>query len=260
MHVYIRSGWLRFLPTNALSVAEVLVDHERLTLGAIHVALTTHKDLEAGLAAPAWEPLRQYTDKELIDLAEDDGKPPESAVEANADEAQHHEARIAEVDAAAESMGVQPVRTLFDALEYMVACNVVTRSIADGETWFALNPGAPLPTEVLPMTADEQAAEDSLRWRHLNEPHVQDIIGLFHPGDADPPTMRRTSLQKLARELRLDVETTRIALACLLQDPDFTASRNPETVLDHEVFEIRVDWETFNRTRFSVRFTMPGEE
>jgi hypothetical protein len=49
-------------------------------------------------------------------------------------------------------------------------------------------------------------------------------------------------LQRLARELDVDVETARAGLATLLRHRDFTANRGPERTHDHEVFEITVDW------------------
>ncbi|SER76573.1 hypothetical protein SAMN05216188_11575 [Lentzea xinjiangensis] len=91
-----------------------------------------------------------------------------------------------------------------------------------------------------------------MRWRLLYEPVVQDIIRLFKPNDPHPVDMLRTSLQRLARDLGADVDTTRAALTALAQREDFTVSADPDQFTEYHVFEIRVDWDVFARSRISV--------
>jgi Family of unknown function (DUF6042) len=164
------------------------------------------------------------------------------------------------MDAASAALEVAPVRTMADLLEFMVACTVLTRN-GDGDigvTRYALNPHAALPAEVLPLSNDQKAAEDALRWSHLYEPIAQQIIGLFKPGESGQVDVIRTSLQSLAERLGADTETARAGLGELLQEPDFTSNCNPERILDHQIFEVRVDWPTFRQTRLPMRLTGPS--
>jgi hypothetical protein len=112
---------------------------------------------------------------------------------------------------------------------------------------------APLPDEVLPLTAETQADEDKIRWMQLYEPTTQKIIRQFRPNDDDRPAALTISLQRLDRQLGVDVETARADLGVLMFEGDFTVSRDPQTVPEHAVFEIRVDWERFAQQRFSLR-------
>jgi hypothetical protein len=75
---------------------------------------------------------------------------------------------------------------------------------------------------------------------------------LFHPGDEHRVDVKRTSLQRLARELGLDVETVRAGVVALVSDADFTASLDPEELFEHQVFEIVVDWELFAQSRLTI--------
>jgi hypothetical protein len=71
--------------------------------------------------------------------------------------------------------------------------------------------------------------------------------------------VKRTSLQRLARELDVDVETARAGLTTLLRGRDFTANRDPERTREHEVFEIAVDWERSAQSRISFQFADPPD-
>jgi hypothetical protein len=79
-----------------------------------------------------------------------------------------------------------------------------------------------------------------------------------HP-NPDRLEVKRTSLQGLARELDVDVETARAGLATLLRAADFTADCDPEQTQDDEDFEITAGWETFARTRIAIGLADPPD-
>jgi hypothetical protein len=112
-----------------------------------------------------------------------------------------------------------------ELVDFMVACRVLSTSGSGNETRYEINPAAPLPSEVLPLSDEERADEDRRRWAELHEPAAQKIIGLFHEGEANTER-RQTSLQRLAREIGMDVESARAGVLNLLQDGDFTATVN----------------------------------
>jgi hypothetical protein len=116
-----------------------------------------------------------------------------------------------------------------------------------------LNSAAPLPGEVLQLSEEQEEKEDALRWRRLYEGTAQAIIDLFDPDAAQPREVLRTSLQRLSRTLDIDVESAREGLASLLNVGDFTASIDIEPAAEHPMFELRVDWDRFYRSRFRVR-------
>lgn len=91
-----------------------------------------------------------------------------------------------------------------------------------------------------------------MRWRELYEPVAQDIIRLFKPDSDLPLEVMRTSLQRLARELGIDIDTARAGLAVLVGEPDFSANRDPELIAEHAVIEISVDWEVFAEHRIGI--------
>jgi hypothetical protein len=111
-----------------------------------------------------------------------------------------------------------------------------------------------LPDEILPLSDDRRNQEDMLRWETMYEPVAQRIINLFTPDEVDGPDSKRTSLQRLAYDLGVDVETVRAGLVTLLVTGDFTASHDPNVVTERQVFEIRVDWDLFGANRVSIGF------
>jgi hypothetical protein len=256
--LYLRSGWNRYLPIGAVELFSQFVIYGKQTLGQLNGHLTSGRS--NGLSGNAWDALKVWTEEDrqrLIDEGEEDV---ESVEELNATEQRDHASRVARFERLADAIEVPHVNTMFDVLTFAIACHVVTATFEDGDTWLEMNPQAPLPEEILPLSDEEQTREDDLRWRDINEPIAQAIIGLFRPDDEVRPEAKKTSLERLARELDVPVDDARAGLACLLKDPDFTANRDPETLREHEVFEIRVDWEVFARTRFSLRFAEPGED
>ncbi len=263
--VYTRGGWMRYLPPAAVNVVRALLD-EPQTVEQIDANLRASEFTAAGWQSEAWEPLHPWTDEELAAQRADpdfgDETDDADAATVNAEEAAEREARIAEVDGYSRHLGVAPVRTLADVLELMVACRILTRTGDGGGTVVDFAFDAPLPAEVLPLSAEEREKEDRLRWRSAYEPVAGSIIGLFDPDLEDRPDRLRTSLQRLARQLDVDAETARAAALLLLEDEDFTANRELERIAEHQVFELTVDWERFDRERMSLRLAMPepGEE
>jgi uncharacterized protein DUF6042 len=116
------------------------------------------------------------------------------------------------MDAASAALGVAPVRTMADLLEFIVVCTVLTAAGEQGQRRYALNPQAALPAEVLPLAGDDQAAEDQARWQRNHEPAAQGIIGPFRLGDTGRPDVMRANLRALATVLGINTETARAML------------------------------------------------
>ncbi|MEU7822983.1 DUF6042 family protein [Catellatospora sp. NPDC049133] len=244
------TGWNRFLPGRAILIAGFL-SHQPMTHDELHDVLLAQ--VPDGMADSAWEQLDPYTDEELADLAKDWGREPETAAQANAEDEQRRAEDIADMATYAAALGAAHVDTMDDLLAFMVAARLVVVDDDGGQPRYDLNPDAPLPEEVLPLSEERRAQEGKIRWLQLYEPTAQNIIRQFRPDEADRPTALTTSLQRLSRQLGVDVETTRAGVGVLLAEGDFTTSRDPETVPEHAVFEIRVDWRRFAQQRFNLR-------
>lgn len=230
-------GWVRFLPPPSSMIFAALACCGEPTVSDIAM-FSDLRNTNLGLGIPVWGELDADTDGE---------------------EAAEQRDQIGEIDRYAAGLGLKPVRTLGDVLDYMTACGLLVALPGADSNRYRLNPTPPLPGEVLNLDADVQAREDRFRWNDLHEPIAQQIIRLFTSPEAGHPTSKRTSLQRLARELMVDVETTRAGLTALLSSEDFTATRDPDTVTEHEVFEIHVDWDVFADTRVSIRRAGPDE-
>lgn len=248
-------GWTRFLPAASVMVFTAVGTFDTPTEEQFDQFMTTARD-QAGLAGSAWEEPHTWTTEELDEHHIENPPDPHGPVtvdEVNAQERREHEAEIARVDRYASALGVPPVRTIADLITFMAACRLlVTRTNDDGQLCYELNPAPPLPHEVLPLTGEESDFEDSMRWDWIHEPTAQEIISLFTPDAPAPPSSKRTSLERLARELGSDIETARAGLISLLQSAEFTATRDIETVTEFQVFDIRVDWEMFAINRITV--------
>lgn len=230
-------GWVRFLPPPSSMIFAALACCGEPTDSDIAL-FSDLRNTNLGLDTPVWGELDADTDEE---------------------EAAEQRAKIAEIDRYAAGLGLSPVRTLADVLDYMTACGLLVALPGDDENRHRLNPTPPLPAEVLNLEPDVQAREDRFRWNDLHEPTAQRIIRLFTSPKTGHPNSKRTSLQRLARELMLDVETTRAGLTVLLSSEDFTATRDPDSVTEHEVFEIQIDWDVFAATRVSIERAGPDE-
>jgi hypothetical protein len=254
-HIYIDAGWQRHLPVTAIGVMHALVAGGTLTRQEIGDYVDTLRTgPQGGLASPAWEPLQPWTDEELAELAEEcpggaHGGGRRTAAEANAEDERERAEQVALLHTHAVALGVPPVHTMGDLLEFMVACTLLACYDDGIMRRYALNPRAALPGEVLPLSADKRAEEDELRWHFLHQPTAKVIIALFQPDAEHRPNVKRTSLRQLARELNVDVETTRAGLTTLLSEGDFSTNQDPERVPENETIEISVDWEKFTQIR-----------
>lgn len=220
------------------------------------------------MGRPAWDPVKTWTDEEWEQARQDaeDGPfaygpdAPATAAEKNAEETEHHKEELARSDAYSTALGTSPVRTMGDVLDYMIACGVIIERLDGNKTVYDLNPGAALPGEVLPLSETDLAAEDHLRWRDTHESTAQPIIALFRPEEQQQVERKKTSLERLARELDSDVESVRAGVLNLLADSDFTATIDVERAEPHKVFELVVDWELFNTNRISLHLASGGHD
>jgi hypothetical protein len=122
--VYTRGGWMRYLPPSAISILGPLLN-EAQTAQQVDAELRRSQYTASGWQTEAWEPLHPWTDEELAAQRADPdfGDPTDDAdaATANAEEAAERAARVSELDGFSEHLGVAPVRTLGDLLEFMVA-------------------------------------------------------------------------------------------------------------------------------------------
>lgn len=263
--VYFGRGWSRTLPPSAVVVLGVLINEGPLTRAQLDEQLRPAvAGGGQGLAGPAWEQLQEYTEEELADqrahfagttFEVDEQEEPRSAEEVTAEEAALRQEHLAEMDRYSAALGVAPVRTLGQLVDLMTACRVLS---VDGAGRYAINPATPLPGEVLPLSAEESALQDRLRWSDLHYGTAQAVIELFEPGGERVDRIR-TSLQKLARHVGADVESVRGAVVNLLEEGDFSASLEVTTAAEHRVFELSVDWERFARSRITIRLAEPAQ-
>jgi len=214
---------------------------------------------DLGWNSTAWEPLDDYTDEGLQQLrAEFEDTPfaagsdePGSAEDVMAEENRLRLEHMDDLDRWSLELEVGPVRTLHDLLEFMIAARVLSKVGASDEAVLQLNSSAPLPSEVLSLSDHDRRVDDELRWQRLHEPAAQAVIDLFDP-DGTATTTLRTSLQRLSRQIGMDTESVRAGILNLLQNDDFTATVDIERLLEHQVFELMVDWEKFSRSRISI--------
>jgi hypothetical protein len=110
-----------------------------------------------------------------------------------------------------EALGVAPVRTMGGMLTFMLTAGVVVAIDDAGGERLTINPAASLPGEVLPLSDETREREDRIRWEGLHEPTAQRIIRQFRPDDEDSLTVVTTSMQRLSRQLGVDIEGARRA-------------------------------------------------
>jgi hypothetical protein len=260
--IWFELGWSRYAPDGALAIIRPLVSLGPLTEGELgrHL-MPSPKAPDLGWDSTAWEPLNEYTDEGLRQLREEfDPTPfaaspdePATAAEAMAHEAQLRREHMDDVDQWSRAFGLAPVRTLRHLLGFLLAAGVLTKvgTGAGADQLIRLNETTPLPSEVLALSEDDRRAEDALRWQELHEPAAQAVIDLFDP-HGEPISTLRTSLQRLSRQTGRDIESVRAGILNLLMDGDFVASADLERVLEHQVFELSVDWNQFRSSRISI--------
>lgn len=258
--IWFSLGWSHHVPATGLAIIQPLFSQGPLSAKELGQHLVpSPKAPDLGWESTAWEPLDDYTEESLQQLrAEFEDTPfaagpdePDTAEAVMAEESRLRLERMDEVDGWSRELGVEPVRTLRDLLEFLLAAGVLSTSGAGDAALIQLSESAPLPGEVLSMSDDERRADDDMRWQRLHEPAAQALIDLFVP-DGTATTTLRTSLQRLARHLDLAVESVRAGVLNLLNDGDFSASADVERLLDHQTFELTIDWERFRSSRITI--------
>lgn len=254
-------GWSRAVPANALAIyTEMIFAEVPLTRDELHVSIAASVHTPDGLRSSVWEPLNEWTDEEIAQLDHDfpqfESSESQSAEDVTAKERAEREVAIADLDRYFESKGLKSDHTLGGLLELLVACEVILRG-EDGR--YRFNADAPLPGEALPLSPEEAATQDEMRWERIHEPVAQAIIKMFRPEGEDVDQLL-TDLGQLSSHLGKDAEDARSAIQVLLANGDFAASVDVETVEMHQSFVLRVDWEKFHASRISVRFGGSGVE
>ena len=264
-------GWLRYLPPASILFMGALANQGPLNKVDLGDWIRAGcRDGERGWDAEAWDPVKVWTDEEWQQArdAEEHGPfpfafgpdDPADAAGANAEEIEDRERELARSDAYSQALGIAPVRTMADVLRYMIACGVVIERTEGEDVVYDLNPDVELPAEVLPLSDEDRAREDSLRWQDVHEATAQSIIRLFDPDGEDRPERKRTSLTRLARELDSDFESVRAGVLNLLDEGDFTTTIDIEDAAPPQAFELVVDRERFAATRISLRFAVGGND
>lgn len=247
-------GWSRFLPHAGDDLVRIL-EAGPATRAAIAPQLG-EVDEDLGWASPSWyepDPDDEFTDQELRELDEQFGSfGAQSAEEANAEEAALRAAKVAAVDGYARGLGLGPLRTAEDVLGYLLAARVVVAQGEEGapeQVRYALNASVPAPGEVLVISEEERASEEAIAWRRPYERAAQDILFTFDSRIPGTTQSRKTTLERLGREIGADAEAARGGVMCLLVDGDFTATIDVEHAESHKVFELIVDWAVYATVR-----------
>jgi hypothetical protein len=152
-------GWTRYMPPASILFLGALTNEGPLSQTALEEWVSAGaRQGELGWDAPAWDPIKVWTADEWKEFPEDDWGPfqgdpaqyPEDVAEANALEVQDHERALKRSDTYSWALGVEPVRTMGQVLDYMVACGVMIVRDDGDEPVYELNPEAALPSEVFP--------------------------------------------------------------------------------------------------------------
>jgi hypothetical protein len=262
--VYVQSGWQRFLPSSAIAILSFLATHGTASPAELNEELQDGVHTSAGLTSNVWEPTPEYTDEELRQLDHNNEDAPiqiqrshQRTARAVNDEAHQKRIRdIAELEAYSSHLGLPSVRTLADLLDFMTAASVLL--LAHGE--YSINPFAPLPEDVFPLSETRREAEAHLRWGQLHQDLAQRIIALFNPGGLYSVNSLSTTIDGLAQSLQAHPRSIREALVVLVDDKDFTVTGDLLHIAADERLNIDVNWEAFYESRFSVRFNEPPAE
>ncbi|POH66022.1 MULTISPECIES: DUF6042 family protein [Cryobacterium] len=261
--VYVQSGWQRFLPSSSIAVLSYLATEGAASPTEIDEELRGNVDTAEGLTSDVWEPPLEFADEELRPLDENsegiplvsDG-PRRSAEVVNAQAQATRIQEIAELEVFSSHLGLAAIRTLADLLDFMTAAQVTV--LADGQ--YSINPAAPLPEEVLPLTEPRRETEAQLRWNQLHQEMSQQTISLFKPEQPYSVNSLSTTINELAQKLGADPQSIREALVILIDEGDFTITRDPLRAAADDPFNVNVNWEAFYVSRLPVRFNNPPSE
>lgn len=267
-------GWFRWLPHAALDFemilnqfseiarSELLATQNILHARRIGIDLDRGEDPETLVAslpeAPAWEPAAPPSDDDR-----DPDDPDHDPVQAFEEDVAERAARVAEHDVLTTRMGLAPVRTAEQVLDLMVAVGLVQAEARGDEEVLRLAADPPLPTEALPMTPEEGAAEDRVRWQSRYARLSQAVLRQFLDEDgAIAQTSLPSSLDRLAAATASDPEDVRHAVLVLLDEGDFAALRHGrpvdvERLESHQRFDLVLDPERFYADRLSIQLNSP---
>lgn len=239
---FMGSGWTRFLPNTVLPLTLAVIHlHIEDATGELADLPLDSESYEligsiGGLDAGVWEPFEE-------DLAR------------HPDEAEHVEAQRERLARVAAVVGMT-VETNADLVELMRTLGIFER-VDDDEVRWRIGQPLPLPDERIPMTADERAREDGLRWRQVHERNAQAVIRLFVNDELDAIT---ESLQGFGERLEMPPESVREAIANLLEAGDFSTAVDVSRIAVDESFELAIDWDAFAEKRIEIRLASPGDD
>jgi len=258
--VYVQSGWQRFLPSSAIAILSYLATQGPSSAEEIDQELRDNAYTAEGLTSEVWEPLLVHTDEELRQLVENSEGIPygsegerRSAAVVNAEEQATRLREISELAVFSSHLSLATIRTLADLLDFMTAAQVTV--LTDG--LYAINPAAPLPEEVLPLTEARREAEAQLRWGQLHQQMSQQIVALFKPEHPYSVNSLSTTITELAQTLRADPQSIREALVVLIEEGDFTITGDPLRAAADDALNVHVNWKAFYASRLPVRFSDP---
>ncbi|MFE2414981.1 DUF6042 family protein [Kitasatospora sp. NPDC059408] len=159
---------------------------------------------------------------------------------------------IADATRYAAHYSLPPLETIDDVITLLVAAKML-HEIPDSSGQLRLHPAHPLPfpSDVLPLSAEEEQVQRELRMSLIYSDDSFEIIGLFEPEGRRLEEVT-TSLQRLARVIDGDPHDARQAVLLLLDQGDFTATEDVTAIAPHKVFRLRCDWEKFDQSRISI--------
>ncbi|PWR07359.1 hypothetical protein DKT69_34910 [Micromonospora sicca] len=262
-------GWYRWLPLSAMDFEHLLhrfpdlSRREAVQAQRVWDARRAGVDLDNNLApdvladslpaAPAWPAAARPTGESGDEQAYEE-------------ELADQQRRIGEYDEVTTSLGIHPVRTAEQVLDLMITLGLIEVEAADEGEALRLAANPPLPTEVLPLSPEQRAEEDRLRWRSRYGALSQRVLRLFihdASGGLSRVTLP-TSLDRLATAIGSDAEDVRHAVQVLIDEGDFSAQRqgapvDAERLVPHQRFDLVVDPSRFYADRISVQLNRPVE-
>lgn len=234
MSAVLATGWSRHLPSLAVPMLLAIARDTQIDEDGLAARISWEDS--AGWQAPAWsQPRPEGTD------------PARAAAELTS-----FRRRRARMDAFCQTLGVPLVRTAGELLTFLITVQLVVRGV-DGT--LAVNPGAPFPEDVIPLSEKGHRIQDSTRWdREVLWAGIEfegSLKRWIRGRGGEPVSRLPLTVISVAENLRIPVEVVREVLASLTGDGSVEMTTDPALVPADEPFELVVDWEHFDRVRLN---------
>ncbi|WP_033818438.1 DUF6042 family protein [Kitasatospora sp. MBT63] len=231
-----RGGWSRIRPqVTMMLLIGAIMEGAPLTREELGPFVATHDNPDGALTHSCWDTGDEFDEEEAAEAAE--------ALPGQVTDATRYAAQY----------GLPPLETIDDVITLLVAAKVL-HEIPDSTGRLRLHPTHPLPfpSDVLPLSDEEEQVQRELRMSLIYSDDSFEIIGMFEPEGRRLEEIT-TSLQRLARAIDGDPHDARQAVLLLLGEGDFTATEDVAAIPLHKVFRLRCDWQKFDQSRIALR-------